>query len=435
MVAVKRHAPRLFKPALAPLSAVGWFLLRVIGVPVYRLFFGVKRGIDRLLLPAKHRITFLVSNRYALHVAVVAIAAMTGSIHLGASDVRAESFGTKSMLYGLVAQDANAAVETVSADTLPESTRVSYGYDDGALDPTTHFDTLSLGDAYVTTTVGGSAVTVPAISEGRPIAASRSETESYKVTDGDTLYGIAERFDLSLSTILWANNLTVRSLIKPGQTLTIPAVDGVLYTVKSGDTLLKIAKTYGSDTDEIITVNQLASANDLRIGQSLILPGGEPPASASSPVKATPAPVSSIFTKPPATATTAPSTTTKGSGSGTGTWLWPTDWRVITQYYGWQHTGVDIDGDYTTQSYAAADGVVIYSGWRNGYGNTVEIDHGDGLVTRYAHHSKLYVKAGDVVTQGQAIAQTGTTGKSTGTHLHFEVIKNGKFQNPLDYVR
>ena len=100
-----------------------------------------------------------------------------------------------------------------------------------------------------------------------------------------------------------------------------------------------------------------------------------------------------------------------------------------------EHSDNAEHGDYSTNNLAAADGVVIWAGWRNGYGLTVEIDHGNGIVTRYAHHSKIGVKVGDVVRAGDTVGKTGTTGRSTGTHLHFEVIKNGKFQNPLDYIR
>ena len=208
-----------------------------------------------------------------------------------------------------------------------------------------------------------------------------------------------------------------------------------MYAVKKGDTISKISKTYGADADQIISFNKLASADDLKIGDELMIPGGEPPTLA---VKPTTAPLSSLFTDKSSSGSSSswtPFVAPKGSGETAGAWVWPTDWHVITQKYGWSHTGVDIDGDYTTYSYAASDGVVIYSGWRNGYGNTVEVDHGGGVVTRYAHHSKLLVSVGNVVKAGQALAVTGSTGRSTGTHLHFEVIVNGKFQNPLNYVR
>jgi murein DD-endopeptidase MepM/ murein hydrolase activator NlpD len=212
--------------------------------------------------------------------------------------------------------------------------------------------------------------------------------------------------------------LSFRSTIRPGQSLKILPADGVVYKVRPGDTLSKIAKRHGADADKILSENKIASADKLQIGQELLIPGGEP-------LQAAPritAPVSNLFSAPSKVATD-------------GLWVWPTDWHTITQYYGWRHTGVDVDGNYSTYSYAARDGVVIYNGWRGGYGLTVEVDHGDGYVTRYGHHSKNLVSNGDYVAAGQAIAKTGTTGRSTGTHLHFEVIKNGKFQNPLDYVR
>jgi murein DD-endopeptidase MepM/ murein hydrolase activator NlpD len=212
--------------------------------------------------------------------------------------------------------------------------------------------------------------------------------------------------------------LSFRSTIRPGQSLKILPADGVVYKVRSGDTLSKIAKRHGADADKILSENKIASAEKLQIGQELLIPGGEP----LQVIPRITAPVSNLFTAPSKVATD-------------GLWVWPTDWHTITQYYNWRHTGVDIDGDYSTYSYATRDGIVIYSGWRGGYGLTVEVDHGDGYVTRYGHHSKNLVSKGDYVAAGQAIAKTGTTGRSTGTHLHFEVIKNGKFQNPLDYVR
>ncbi len=422
------------KPVIAPAKAVGRILLRIIGVPLYRLVFFLKRQLGRILMPAKNRVTYFISNRYAIHVAVVAIATMTGSTNIGGSDVRAETFGTHSMLYALVATDPSASIDVVSAGQFVAISPSSYGYDDGAIDPLAHLDTLSEGDGYATTTVGGTAVSAPSISEGHTPEADRTSIETYVVSEGDTLYGIAQKFGLNLTSLLWANNLTVRSLIKPGQDMKIVPVNGVLYTVKKGDTISKITKNYGSESDKIIAFNKLASANDLKIGETLMLPDGEPPFVPAPVVRPlavkTPSSSQTLTGKP--TTNTAP---LSGFTSGSGTWVWPTDWHVITQYYGWKHTGIDIDGDYTTFSFAASDGVIIYSGWRNGYGNTVEIDHGNGIVTRYAHHSKLFVNVGDIVTVGQKLAQTGSTGRSTGTHLHFEVIKNGKFQNPLVYVR
>ncbi len=368
---------------------------------------------------------------------MVVIAALTSGINLGGSEVRAETFGQNSMLYALVATDENAVVEVVAASETIDTQPVSY-MGSGVIDGNAHVDFNYLGESYVTTAVGKDAVSSPTITDASPSAAPRKSVETYIVEEGDVLGSISEKFGLSLSSLLWANDMTARSTIKPGQELIIPPVDGVLYTVKSGDTLSKIAKTYSADADKILAFNALADANDLVVGEQLMIPGGEPP----SPVVRRTAPVKSIFTAPSSKSSSTSSdnsgVTQKGSARGNGSMPWPTDWRVITQYYGWRHTGVDIDGDYSTQSYASCNGTVIRSGWFSGYGITVEIEcdgEWSGYVLRYAHHSKNYVSVGDYVTVGQAIAQTGTTGRSTGTHLHFEVIKNGRFQNPLDYVR
>ncbi|TAK04170.1 M23 family metallopeptidase [Patescibacteria group bacterium] len=420
------------KAASTPLRIAGRFVLRALGVPIYRLAFFLKRQTGRVLMPAKNRVAYLASNRYAIHVSVVAIAAFASGTNLQGSEVRAESFGTGSMLYALVAQDDSQAVEVVSAQPAPPPSNVSYLDNDGTIASRAYPDLDLNSHAYATTTVGGSAVSAPTIYDGGASVAPRTAVETYQVAEGDTLYGIADRFGLSLSSLLWANNMTVRSIIRPGQSVKIPPIDGVIYTIKKGDSLSRIAKAYGAETERIIAFNRLSSADDLVVGEQIVLPDAEPPAPPRT------ASVARIFTTGKAPLTGQTSTRTgalAGFSGGSGTWVWPTNWHVITQYYGWKHTGVDIDGDYTTVSRAASDGVVIYSGWRNGYGYTIEVDHGNGLVTRYAHHSKNLVKVGQAVSVGETLAKTGSTGRSTGTHLHFEVIKNGKFQNPLDYVR
>jgi len=421
---LKRHSGPFFRKVFHPFAAVWRFFVYTGVLPVYRLVLVVRRHLTIFLGPAKHRIAYIVSNRYAFHAAVVAIALLTSAINVTGQEVRAESFGQKSALYRLVAYNDVESVETVTANTQP-STPSSY-MEDTVVDVNAHIDLNYIGEDYVTTRVGGDSLSTPpvqVIEEGATII-TRTETVTYVVQEGDVLGAIAEKHGLSLSTILWANNLTFRSVIQPGQELSIPPVDGVIYQVKNGDTLSSIANRYSSDMETILSFNHLSSTDTLSIGETLVLPGGEPPTT-YTPVQRT-APVTSLFT-------TAPST--HSPSSGTGTWVWPTDWYVITQYYGWRHTGLDIDGDYTTDNYAARDGVVIYTGWRNGYGLTVEIDHGDGYVTRYAHNNKIYVNVGDVVMAGDPLAQMGTTGRSTGTHLHFEIIKDGKFQNPLDYIR
>ena len=121
--------------------------------------------------------------------------------------------------------------------------------------------------------------------------------------------------------------------------------------------------------------------------------------------------------------------------------VWPTDLTYIVRGLSWYHTGVDIDcnghadGTSTNDNYAAADGIVQFAGAKRGYGNVVEITHGNGIMTRYGHNHTVYVQTGQQVSAGTPIGRCGSTGTSTGTHLHFEVVANGRFMNPLDYLR
>ena len=115
--------------------------------------------------------------------------------------------------------------------------------------------------------------------------------------------------------------------------------------------------------------------------------------------------------------------------------VWPAGVRRISQYYSWRHTGLDIAGPTGTNIYAMDSGVVTFSGVSNGYGYNILVDHGNGMKTRYAHASKLYVEKGETVTKGQVIMAMGSTGWSTGPHLHFEVIVNGAKKNPLSYIK
>jgi murein DD-endopeptidase MepM/ murein hydrolase activator NlpD len=230
---------------------------------------------------------------------------------------------------------------------------------------------------------------------------------------------------------LSANNLTARSYIRPGQKLAILPVDGVVHTVARGDTLSKIARTYAANSDTIVEFNELEEGSTLKVGDQLIVPGGVKPQ--PKPIVAnTPA----IVGRPDAIdkVTAPPPSVDAPAGVG---YVWPTAATIITQYFGLRHTGVDIAGKQGLAIYATKAGTVITSqcGWNGGYGCYIKIDHGGGVVSWYGHASKMFVEVGDVVTQGQTIALVGTTGNSTGPHLHFEIRVNNKYQNPLSYVR
>ncbi|PIR78237.1 MAG: hypothetical protein COU28_02705 [Candidatus Magasanikbacteria bacterium CG10_big_fil_rev_8_21_14_0_10_36_16] len=291
-------------------------------------------------------------------------------------------------------------------------------------------------------TVGGTAVTKPTIIPGSEqnkttssgaqiVKTSRTETVNYTVQVGDVIGEIAKRFNINISTILWANNLTARSYIKPNQVLAILPVDGVTHKVVKGDTVSKIAKLYDADSTQIVKFNKLEKDGaDIVVGETLVVPGGEKETvvSISKPT--------SIVTRPSSFNNVVPvSSVATPAGSG---YLWPTDARIITQYFGLTHNALDISGGGSgTRVYATKAGKVITSqcGWNGGYGCYIKIDHGNGVVSLYGHSSKLLVNVGDYVTQGQNIMLMGSTGHSTGPHVHFEILVNGKNVNPLSYVR
>ncbi len=243
----------------------------------------------------------------------------------------------------------------------------------------------------------------------------------YTVRDGDSLAGIAKLYDVSVNTIVWANDIK-GGVIHTGDQLIILPITGIKHTIVKGETLASLAKTYKSDAHEIAQYNNLADTDSLAVGDTVIIPNGE-----VAPAK--------TVTKKPATSShsAAIKKIAKGGtepylgGSGEaipGYFGWPVAGGVITQgLHGWN--GVDIGASKGTSIYAAADGTVIIArsggGWNGGYGNYVVIQHSNGTETLYAHASKVLVSVGQQVSRGQTIAQIGATGLATGPHLHFEV--------------
>lgn len=260
-------------------------------------------------------------------------------------------------------------------------------------------------------------------------AQQRTSIITYTVQDGDTVSTIARKFGLTINTILWANNLNSYGLIRPGNNLTILPYSGILYTVKSGDTVSKIANKYGVDGDKILSCNNLGAG--LKIGQKIIVPGAK---KITETTRIASSRTDNSYTGLSAIRDLIKSPTVKSGGSKM---TWPTQGYRITQYFSWRHNGVDIANKVGTPIYAADDGVVEIArgGYNGGYGNTIVINHGGGKKTRYGHASKLFVKVGDEVEKGENIAAMGSTGRSTGPHLHFEVLINGARYNPLNYIR
>ena len=259
---------------------------------------------------------------------------------------------------------------------------------------------------------------------------NRPEIIYYTVANGDTISSIANKFQISVNTILWSNNLTAFSLIRPGDNLTILPVSGTVYTVKSGDTVGRVALKFGVEESSIFQYNNIKNANGLVIGKTIIIPGGK---KISDIVVVVKSPV--VIKVSNAVAVIEKLINPKKATPSGSSMLWPTEGHTITQYFSWRHTGLDIANRVGTPLYASEDGTVEFSGWSNGYGNNVVINHGGGKKTRYAHASKLFVKVGEKVDRGEQIAAMGSTGNSTGPHVHFEVMLNGVKYNPLSYIR
>lgn len=250
----------------------------------------------------------------------------------------------------------------------------------------------------------------------------RAEIVDYEVQEGDTLGSIADKFGVSQETLLWQNSLTKTSKIKPGQTIQVLPVTGVAYKVKKGDTVQSIAKAHDSSAQAIVDFPYNTFTNDetfeLAIGQTVIVPEGVPAATVS---------------------TSAPRikqiTPDAGTVVASGSFVWPTQ-GTISQNYAWYHGGIDIANRGLPTILAADSGTVVTAGWSNvGYGNYVVIDHGNGYRTLYAHMSAIYVVAGQTVGRGSSIGKMGSTGRSTGPHLHFEVIRNGVHMNPFSVLQ
>lgn len=280
--------------------------------------------------------------------------------------------------------------------------------------------------------VGGGTAVNPNITDLGEIAKLRNETVDYEVQAGETVSTIAARFNVSVSTILWENNLNAYSLIRPGDKLAILPVSGITYEVARGETIGAIANKYQVEEKEIIKINRINDSGKLMAGQKLIIPGARKDFYAQKEVKRYSG-IDAIKDIGESIEHLVKSPSAKPVAGNKMNW--PTVGYRITQYYTWKHHAVDIANKIGTPIYAADAGVIEYAGWGKGYGNQIVIDHGGGKKTRYAHQSKFYVKKGDFVDKGQAIGAMGSTGWSTGPHLHFEVMINGVKYNPLNYIK
>jgi LysM repeat protein len=295
---------------------------------------------------------------------------------------------------------------------------------------------------FVTPASLGSGITritdLDTIIPGRP----REDVISYTVQTGDNLFVIADRYGVKPETVLWGNYATLKDnpeIIRPEQVLNILPVDGTYYQWQQGDTLKGVATFFKANAEDIIDypgnhidlTTIVSGEPQIQPGTWIIIPGGKrelkdwgPPAiSRSNPAVARyygPGSCGEIYE----------------GAVGTGSFVWPTTSHLISGYsFSAIHPAIDIGGALGNAVYAADSGVVVYAGWSNyGYGNLIVIDHGNGWQTAYAHLSAIGVSCGQSVSIGIMIGALGSTGNSTGPHLHFEMGINGVKVNPLDYV-
>ncbi len=231
--------------------------------------------------------------------------------------------------------------------------------------------------------------------------------KTHIVQPGENLWDISRMYDIDVATLAGANHdIENVHQIKPGQELRVLSIRGTVHIVEKGDTLSELSAKYQVESEDILRINDIDPDN-LQAGQEIIIPGAQP-------------------------------LDYVDRGGSLDSFIWPVRGGWISSPYGvrWgkMHEGIDIAVSTGTPVHAVKNGWVRFSGWNGAYGNVVDINHGDGVLTRYAHNDAILVKNGQFVYQGQVIARSGNTGISTGPHLHFEIRLNNKPMNPILYL-
>ncbi|MDR2712147.1 MAG: M23 family metallopeptidase [Clostridiales bacterium] len=254
-------------------------------------------------------------------------------------------------------------------------------------------------------------------------APSSQDRQEYIVAKGDTLYSIARQYHLKTDQLADFNDLNPKAILSIGQQLWIPQDPSRQVVITKGDTLWQIARDHGVRLSELVSYNKISEPGKLKIGQVINIPVSGDEAVAV-----------------PAVAGGGGQRVGAASRSAANTgFIWPLK-GIITSAFGQRknryHHGLDIAAKSGTTIGAAKAGKVIHAGWRNNvYGRCVIIDHGNNQKTLYAHASKVLVKNGAQVRAGQAIAEVGATGNTTGAHLHFELHIDDKVVDPQKYLR
>ncbi len=240
-----------------------------------------------------------------------------------------------------------------------------------------------------------------------PVEEKGLQIRTHLVKNGETLSKIAREYGVSMDTICGSNRLTSYDVIPVGMLLKIPSRDGILHTMKKGQDIHAVAAYYRIPVSKILAENQVRNYDFIRDGVSIFIPDAKP-------MDLVPG------------------------------FIWPTSGRMLTCGYGWRrdpftnerdfHKGLDIRASYEWIK-ATKYGKVTYAGWLGGYGLAVLIAHPGGYKSLYGHLSRITVREGQYVKQGQVIARSGNTGRSTGPHLHFELIRSGTHLNPRGFLK
>jgi len=401
-------------------------IFKLVILPLYGRYLWLKSRLIKLAPQKSDRLLLIFTNRYLLHLLILLIGIGVATSNLLAYESR-EDYGQNALVYRLAGMSDVELIE--DTNTITDEAKVYNYQDQGTFIQGNSFVDITNADednilTEAATTQGDLALIKPDILNTSEAKSSIGSIQEYTVAEGDTISRIAYKFGVSINTVLWANNLSFSSFVKPGQKLLVPTISGVIHKVAKGQTLSAIAKKYGIAATEIAKANGL-SDESLKVGKILIIPGGK--------IIETPRP--RVVSQPARPVQI--STWDEAPISGTGRMIWPNGCQRITQYFkGWRHTGIDIACAWGTTLRAADSGRVARVQFaRTGYGYNVIIDHGGGVQTLYGHMSRIDVEVGEYVEKGESIGAEGSTGRSTGPHCHFEVRVNGVQVNPLSYVR
>ena len=245
------------------------------------------------------------------------------------------------------------------------------------------------------------------------------EPIEHEVQAGDTLASIGQKYGISEGSIKYANDL-VSNYVRVGQVLKIPPFEGTLHEVKKGDTIEKLSKLYNVPTQTIVDTNYMDAPYELVVGTTIIIPDAQLPSEQKFYAGTNVYETSAYGILPEV------GEVSQGSGS----FIWPASGQITQGFYP-GHPAIDI-ANSGVNIISTDTGTVVRAGWwQGGYGNAVQIDHGNGYVTTYAHLSSIEVSNGQDVEKGQKLGVIGSTGRSTGPHLHFTIQLNGKYLNPL----